>query len=92
MRVDDAEIVALRALAWLAADEDLLRTFCGATGAARRDLEHAAEDPVFLAGILDFICLDDAWVTGFAAASGLSAEAPARARAALPGGDLPHWT
>ncbi len=92
MRQDLAETIALRALAWLAEDDDMLRNFCGATGMSPGDLREAAHDPEFLAGVLDFLILDDAWVEAFAGAAGLSADAPIRARSALPGGDVPHWT
>lgn len=89
---EDAETVALRALAWIAGDEDMLRHFCGATGVDPADLRSAAREAEFLAGVLDFLCLDDAWVTRFAAETGTPPDLPARARAVLPGGDLPHWT
>lgn len=92
MRQELAETIALRALAWLAGEEDMLRNFCGATGTAPADLGDAAEDPEFLAGVLDFLILDDAWVQAFADAAGLSPDTPIRARSALPGGALPHWT
>ena len=92
MRQELAETVALKALAWLAADEDMLRNFCGATGMNAVDLRKAAAEPEFLAGILDFVMLDDNWVAAFSEAAGLAPDAPMRARAALPGGDLPHWT
>ena len=92
MRQELAETIALQALAWLAADEDMLGNFCGATGMVPGDLRDAAEDPEFLAGVLDFLILDDAWVQAFADATGLSPDAPIRARSALPGGAAPHWT
>jgi hypothetical protein len=92
MRQEDAETIALNVLAWLAADEDMLRNFCRATGTAPADLRRAASDPEFLAGVLDFVALDDAWVSAFADAAGVPPDAPARARAALPGGTAPHWT
>ena len=92
VRQEDAETVALKALAWLASDEEMLRHFCAATGAEPSALREAAADPQFLAGVLDFLALDDAWVTAFAENAGVATDAPLRARAALPGGDLPHWT
>ena len=92
MRREDAETVALKILAWMAADDEMLRHFCAASGVEPSELSVAAREPEFLAGVLDFLCLDDAWVTRFAAETGTPPESPARARAALPGGDLPHWT
>jgi hypothetical protein len=89
---DAAETVGLKALAWLAANEDLLPVFMGATGAAEDDLRAGAEDPAFLGAVLDFVLMDDAWVMAFCADSGLDTETPQRARAVLPGGAQVHWT
>ena len=91
MRQDEAEIVALRALSWLA-EAELLDAFAAETGADPGALRAAAGDPAFLGAVLDFVMGRDEWVTGAAAAQGMAPEAVARARAALPGGDLPHWT
>jgi hypothetical protein len=87
-----AEIVALQALGWLVGNEDLLPVFMGATGAAEGDLRGAAQDPVFLGSVLDFILMDDAWVIGFCDAAGLPYTRLMEARQALPGGDTVHWT
>lgn len=92
MNTDAAETCGLQALAWIAGQEDLMNAFQGATGAGQDDMRRAATDPAFLGAVLDFLMMDDAWVTGFCDAQGLSYETPMRARAALPGGDLPHWT
>ena len=91
-RRNSAETVALQALGWLAAQEDLWGVFLGATGASAAEARARAEDPEFLASVLDFVLLDDAWVCTFAEASGLPPQDVAPARAALPGGGLPHWT
>ena len=87
-----AEIVALQALTWLLADEDLLPVFLGATGASTADLASSASDSVFLGSVLDFLLMDDAWIVRFCDASGLSYDTPMRARAGLPGGGQMHWT
>lgn len=92
MKREAAETVALRALAWLAANDDLLPVFLGASGASLADLKAAADQPEVLASILDFLCMDDAWVVGFCDAAGLPYDAPARARQLLPGGAQPNWT
>ena len=87
-----AETLALQALGWLAGREDLWGVFLGATGAQAADLRARAEDPEFLASVLDFLLMDDDWVCAFAADAGLAPETIAPARAALPGGGLPNWT
>ena len=92
MQRERAETVALEALGWLAGQEDLLGVFMGATGTSARDLRERAGDPDFLASVLDFLAMDDAWILQLSAETGLPPEAPMQARAALPGGALPHWT
>ncbi|SFI57015.1 DUF3572 domain-containing protein [Jannaschia pohangensis] len=91
MTQDHAEVIALGALGWLA-EADLLDTFMSATGAERDAIRAAAESPEFLGAVLDFALMDDTWVRGICDAQNLSYDSLLRARAALPGGDLPHWT
>ncbi len=89
---ESAETVALRALGWIAGDAERLGAFLGASGLDPATLRARAADPEMLASVLDFLLADDAQVLAFAADAGLAPEAALRARAALPGGDLPHWT
>ena len=91
MTKGQAEIVALNALGWLA-EADLLDAFQSATGADRETIRAAAGDAQFLGAVLDFILMDDAWVRGVCSAQGLPFDALVAARAALPGGEIPHWT
>ncbi len=92
MQQQGAETVAAQALAWLAAEEELLGVFLGASGASAEDLRASAGTPEFLASVLDFLAMDDAWVTRFCDAAGLPYTAVMEARAALPGGAQMHWT
>lgn len=92
MAREQAEAVALEALGWLAADDELVGGFLGATGLDAGDLRAAAGSPEFLGAVLDFILADDATVVAFAAQAGLKPEQVMAVRAALPGGDAPHWT
>ncbi len=89
---ENAETTALRALAWIAADEALLPAFLAATGASPADLRARLAEPAFLGAVLDFILRDDATVTAFCDAERLRYEAPMEARRRLPGGDQTHWT
>ncbi len=91
-RQDAAETLALQAMAWLAAEEDVLQAFLGATGASARDLAAGARDPAFLASVLDFLLSNDAWIVAFCDSADLAYTAPLAARAWLPGGDATHWT
>jgi hypothetical protein len=92
MQQDLAERIGLEALAWIAGQDDLLTVFLGSSGASVDDLKKNAQDADFIASILDFLLMDDAWVVGFCDQCGHSYDIPMRARAALPGGAEPHWT
>lgn len=91
MNQERAEIIALGALGWLAENE-LLDTFQSSTGADRDQIRAAASQPDFLGAVLDFVMMQDDWVQGVCQAQNLPYETIMAARAALPGGDLPHWT
>ena len=92
MTRDHAETVALRALAWMAAQEGLLEGFLGASGASGDELRERVADPAFLVALLDHLMADDATVMGFCDHEGLAYDTPMRARQALPGGESVHWT
>ncbi len=87
-----AETLALEALTWLLAEDGRAARFLAATGAAPADLARAAGDAVFLGAVLDVLLADEALVVEFCREAGRDPGAPLRARAALPGGDAPHWT
>jgi len=89
---DIAETIGLRALAWLAGNDELLGVFQGATGASADDMKSRAQEPDFLGSVLDFLMMDDAWVVEFCDAARLGYDAPMRARQALPGGAQINWT
>ncbi|ABD56047.1 DUF3572 domain-containing protein [Jannaschia sp. CCS1] len=92
MQQDFAETQALALLAWLAGEEDILPLFMSATGVGEDDLRARAGEPEFLASVMDFLLMDDAWVLRGAEATGIGAQEFAMIRAGLPGGDLPNWT
>lgn len=91
-RQEIAETLALQALAWIAGNDEMRPLFLGASGASAADLAKGATDPAFLAAVLDFLLLDDAWIVAFCDAAGLRYDAPMQARAALPGGEAANWT
>ena len=92
MQQEGAETVAMQALGWLAAHEELLPVFLGATGASLSDMRASVGDPDFLASVLDFVMMDDEWVLGFCQAAGRAPAEVGRARARLPGGEMVNWT
>lgn len=85
-------MLAIQALGWIAADDELSGAFLGASGATADELRTRAADPEFLGFVLDFLLADEQALLGFCEATDTPPEAPLRARAALPGGDLPNWT
>lgn len=92
MSAERAETIAVAALGWIAAEPDRAGAFLGASGASVDDLRQRAADPAFLGFVLDFLLQDDQGVQEFAAQMPCRPEDVLRARASLPGGDLPHWT
>jgi hypothetical protein len=92
MQQESAQILALQALAWLVADDELLSAFLDATGAGMSDLRARAGDADFQGAILDFLMMDDQRVIAFCDQHALPYTAPQAARAALPGGAPVHWT
>ena len=92
MTPESAEVLALKALAHVAADDDLSGAFMGGSGLSADDMRAGATDPAFLAAVLDFLTQRDDWVTAFCDAHGVPYDAPLRARYALPGAEQVHWT
>jgi hypothetical protein len=80
------------ALIWLAARPDDLGRFLAAAGMAPGEVRGRASDPLFLGFVLDFVLGEEALARAFAADERLAQDDTLRARAALPGGDAPHWT
>ena len=78
-----AEIVAIQALSFIAADPERLGLFLAESGIGPETLRTAAADPQFLAHVLDFVMRDDATVKAFAAASELDPTTIAAAREVL---------
>ena len=87
-----AETVALRALGWLAGNEELLPVFLGSTGSDAGDFRDRAQDAEFLGSLLDFLMMNDDLVVAFCDANGLDYDQPMLARQSLPGGAQLNWT
>lgn len=85
MTLEDARLIAIKALAYLASDTDRLGRFLAATGISPEEIRAKAEDLNLLAGILDFLLSDEAMVIEFCQTLDLPPEAPAQARIQLPG-------
>ena len=85
---DQAESVAIAALAFIAADPDRLGRFLAATGIGPADIRIAAREPLFLAGVIGHIAADEQLLLAFAAEMGMQPSDIDRARQALAG---PDW-
>ncbi len=92
MQQQEAEIIALQALAWLAGNDELCPIFLGATGGSTDEMRDRATDPAFQASILEFLTMDDAWIIAFCDSVDLGYDKPLRARYALPGTEQTEWT
>ena len=92
MTPDAAETLAAEALAWIAGQERLLGGFLDASGSDPATVGARMGEPEFLASVLDFLLGDEPALIAFCEDRGIRPETPLRARAALPGGDLPNWT
>ncbi len=83
---------AADALLWLAERPEEMAGFLGWSGADPAALRARARDPEFLGFVLDYLLLDEDRARAATQDFGLGADALLRARAALPGGDAPHWS
>ncbi|MES2816522.1 MAG: DUF3572 domain-containing protein [Pseudomonadota bacterium] len=92
MQPEVAQTLAIQALGWIAAEDEIFPVFLTATGAGIAELRSRAADPEFLAAVLDFLLQHDRWVVAFCDAEGHPYTAPQAARAALPGGAVTNWT
>ena len=81
----DAEVVAIRALGYIAADGILFDRFLALTGLGVDDVRERAGEPEFLGAVLDFLLGDERLVIAFAEANDLAPEVPMMARRKLPG-------
>ncbi|MBT3493456.1 MAG: DUF3572 family protein [Rhodospirillaceae bacterium] len=92
MNEEQAKIIALQALTFLVGEEDILQRFMDLSGSDATDLRQRADDPAMLAGGLDFFLGNEAQLLDMCAAMEIAADAPARARRSLAGGQYEEWS
>ena len=87
-----AEMLAIQALGFIAAEPERLDAFLAATGLTLERLRESATEPDFLAGVLEHMLTDESLLLAFAESAAIDPAAVARARNALGGNwerDLP---
>jgi Protein of unknown function (DUF3572) len=82
---ETAQAVALQALAFLAADTDVLDGFLSTTGLDLGHVRDLAGNIDFQAGVLDYLLSNEPVLVSFAAGAGLRPEDVVAARSRLPG-------
>jgi len=80
-----AEMLAIQALGFLAAEPKRLAAFLNTTGIAAEDIRAAARQPDFLAGVVEHMLGNEGLLIAFAADAGIDPAEVARASAALGG-------
>ncbi len=87
MEARDAEILALKALRFLAESDGGLNRFVAGSGLAAADLRRLAREPETLAAVMDFLLSDEGLLLQFCQAEELDPRAVQRLRAQLPGSE-----
>src|SRR6266550_5138959 len=80
---ENAEILAVQALTFIAEDSDRLAGFISSTGIAPPAIREAAKDPDFLSGVLEHMLGDENLLIAFADSAGIDPAGVARARQVL---------
>ena len=83
LTAEGAEAVALRAVAFIAADEDLLSRFLAVTGSDVDGLRQRIAERHFLSGVLDFLLADEGALLAFCRQNDIAPETPMQARERL---------
>ncbi|MFC4625831.1 DUF3572 domain-containing protein [Daeguia caeni] len=89
---EDAESLAIEALVWLAQDRDLLPRFLALTGIEAAQIRQAAQEPGFLAGVLQFFLGHEPTLLRFCTETGKDPALFEKASALLPGGNNQYYS
>ena len=68
---EEAQVIGLKALAFLAGDPGRISRFMGITGTTPETIRASATAPGFLAGVLEYLCGDQTLLLIFAESEGL---------------------
>jgi len=87
---DAAEVLAINAIGFLAADPDRMEAFLSLAGVAPSQLRSELSSPELLAGVLDHLLQNESLLLDFCAEQRIDPATPAKARRKLPGATLDH--
>lgn len=87
MNQENAELLAISGLHFIASDPKLFSRFSGISGIEVHQLRDAATEPGFLAGVLHFIMAHEPTLLEFSANENIDPSQLRKAMNALPGGD-----
>jgi Protein of unknown function (DUF3572) len=87
LTADDAELLAINALAFIAGEADRLARFAGLTGLDAGDVQAAARAPGFLAGVLVHLLQDEELLLAFTQTEQIKPVMVPLAYRVIPGGD-----
>ncbi|MCB1422859.1 MAG: DUF3572 domain-containing protein [Nitratireductor sp.] len=90
MTEEEAREIAVSGLSYIAADSDELGRFLALTGVDPANIRDSAQEPAFLAGVLDFFLGFEPVLLKFAEATEIAPERVAKARHVL-GGPPEAW-
>jgi Protein of unknown function (DUF3572) len=81
----DSSVIALQLIAFLVSDEERLDRFTALSGIGLSDLQHGAQDPVFLGFMFDYALQDEALIVEFASTHEIPPQNLISARRYFPG-------
>ncbi len=84
LNTQDAQILAIKALEFLALEEDRINRFLALTGVAPQDLPAEIRNSTFLGGVVDYLLNDETLLFEFCEFTDMPANLPQAARLKLP--------
>ncbi|PTM98885.1 DUF3572 domain-containing protein [Mycoplana dimorpha] len=87
----DAEVLSIAILSWLASEPELLSRFLALTGVDPSDLRAAAGNRGFLAALVEFLMGHEPTLMAFCEATGTKPEQVVRAHASFAGAAQGGW-
>ncbi len=83
---EQAELLAIQALSFIAEDEDRISRFLALSGVGANDIRERMADPVFQGGVLDYFLQYEPDLVEFAEWAKIDPMLPMKLRHQLPGG------